>query len=96
MLKPLGSAGGDGFDAFLVNGVASIPLLPIDTLSGPAIVPAVSRYQPLDPALLAVSVKSPPNGVVAVSESNFSLTFAWLSPAVDAPADENVCVKCAS
>src|SRR5215204_1211921 len=97
MLKPCGSdAAGDGFDAFLTNGVASMPVLPIETLSTPVIAPELSRNQPFEPARLACSVKSEPNGVFAVSESNFSLMFMSSRPADEAPAELNVCVKCAS
>ena len=76
IVKPTGSVlAGDGLEALLTNLRASIIDLSIETLSVPVIAPAPSRNQPWEPAALAARSNAP-NGVSALSESNFSLTFA--------------------
>ena len=97
IVKPCGSfLVGAGFEAFLMNGPASMPAVEIETLSTVFIWPELLRNQPALPAAFAFNVKSSPNGVFAVNESNFSLMFASSSPDCPAPDELNVWVKCAS
>ena len=77
-----------------MNGPASMPAVEIETLSTVSSCPSCSGTSPREPAAFAFSVKSSPNGVFAVIESNFSLMFASVEPGCRGAGRENVWVKC--